>query len=1215
MSRDLRIGLYLTAAMLVVAEAIGMTGIVVSPSAAFRRMFGPENWVFNLGAMALHPLILYVAYAAPNWRAIAGTVLAGLALDLVLLPYVPAPPPPVFLFEFHVLSAGPGLASLAMLVYGSLRANDARRRDGLALLGGLLMLQLYMLANDSYLHLTEALHPATYDAVAYRIDASLGFLPSVTAVLLARTHELGTPILLLAYTLLPYFASLLYALQVRSRLRWPAGFFTIVVVSGAIGYTLYQLCPITGPQYAFGAAFPEAMKAADQYPLQAEVVRPAARNAMPSMHFAWALLLWFNARPLHPAVRSVFALLLGFTVLATLGLGEHYLIDLFAGASAALAMQGLCVRVLPWAHAARRDAVLAGSLLTLAWVLAVRLGADLFSRVPGLTWALAAVTTVVSALLFARLEEAWRPQAVEPPLRAPPAAIPSLPRGTQRAAVALFLISGFAGLVYQVLFSKALALTFGSTSTATYTVLATYMGGMALGAWLGGALAERRGDALRLYGLCELGIGLFCLATPALFRAIQDVYVAAASGIPADAAVLTVFRVGLGALSLAVPTLLMGMTLPLLARFFGGHASLGVPVAILYSANTLGAALGALLAAYVIIPGLGIFKTTLLAAAANLLVALIAIRMQKGLGALPAPAAATPPRAGAAETRALGALALVLLTAGGFVTLALEVNYVHLLAVVAGNSVYAFGLMLFAFLLGLGAGSEFGRRLLAAAASLPLALGFLELGLAGAILGGVFMWDDLPRYFASYGDYPYARSFASRELIRGIVCVLAMFPAAFFIGALYPVAMECVGRAFPRRRLAMLGQAAALNTAGNIAGVLVAGFIALPALGALRSIQALAALSLAMGVAAIALSPWRRRLVAWAPAAMVLALLAAQPRSFDYTALASGANVYFQNQGFGTVIDHAESVDGGLTTVARLEGGSLLTLLTNGKFQGNNALQGEMRAQVGIAVAPLLHTQARDRALIIGYGTGVSARAMHEAGFGVVDIVDLSADIVRLADRHFGDVNGGVTGRRNVNMHITDGRNFLLLHKRQYDVISMEISSIWFAGAASLYNREFYRLLKQRLRAGGVLQQWVQLHHIAPIDILYVLGSVRTEFRHVWLYVIGGQGIIVASNDRARAPSRDAFARLERTASFQPLLQILRSDAGNLLDTLLLDPGGVDALLASVGAAPGVLVSTDDNLFLEYHTPKGNALDGEASWRDNHALLRSFGPRAASVRE
>jgi hypothetical protein len=178
-----------------------------------------------------------------------------------------------------------------------------------------------------------------------------------------------------------------------------------------------------------------------------------------------------------------------------------------------------------------------------------------------------------------------------------------------------------------------------------------------------------------------------------------------------------------------------------------------------------------------------------------------------------------------------------------------------------------------------------------------------------------------------------------------------------------------------------------------------------------------------------------------------------------------------------------------------------------------------------------------------------------------------------------------------------------MLQEREYDLIGMEISSIWFAGAASLYNQEFYRLAKRRLRPNGVLQQWMQLHHIGNNDVLRILGSVRAEFRYVWLYLIGGQGIIVASNDVGAGPSRANAEFLKKTSSLAPLLAILGEDPATLLDSQLLDPVGTDRLLSAFGVAPERWVSTDDNLFLEYNTPRGNVLDGPASHQANKEFI------------
>jgi spermidine synthase len=279
-------------------------------------------------------------------------------------------------------------------------------------------------------------------------------------------------------------------------------------------------------------------------------------------------------------------------------------------------------------------------------------------------------------------------------------------------------------------------------------------------------------------------------------------------------------------------------------------------------------------------------------------------------------------------------------------------------------------------------------------------------------------------------------------------------------------------------------------------------------------------------------------------------------------------------------------------------------LLTNGKFQGNDAVVGEMQAQIGFALAPLLHQDLRGQALVIGYGTGATARVFHEAGFEKVDIAELSADIVRMADRYFASVNANVSKQAGVELHVTDGRNLLLLSDKRYDVVSIEISSIWFAGAASLYNKEFYELVRARLTPRGVLQQWVQLHRLSPIDILTIIGTLRSEFRYVTVYMIGSQGIIVATNDQLRAaPSERAMEMLQQAPGLADVRRIAERDIAELPRDILLGSEGVDRLIASFGDEPSLWWSTDDNLRLEYSTPKANVNDGEKTIRANRSML------------
>ena len=390
-------------------------------------------------------------------------------------------------------------------------------------------------------------------------------------------------------------------------------------------------------------------------------------------------------------------------------------------------------------------------------------------------------------------------------------------------------------------------------------------------------------------------------------------------------------------------------------------------------------------------------------------------------------------------------------------------------------------------------------------------------------------------------------------------------------------------------------------------------FVPLPFFGSLRSLQILAASALCLGLVIFAVLKAPNRVLAGVFPVVITALFLLQPQNLDYQSLSSGANVYFQFQGYGKIIDHAESMDGGLTTVAESRDDKnhrVLTMLTNGKFQGDDSLTREMAAQTSFALCPMLHTTFRNKAAVIGLGTGVSARTINDAGFKYMDVVELSADVLEMAKRHFSHVNNQVFGQPGVNTHITDGRNFMLLQPIQYDLISMEISSIWFAGAANLYNREFYRLAKARLTKEGVFQQWIQLHRISTKDVVSVISTVRSEFRHVWLYFIGNQGIIVAS-DSPMMPSAGTISALDDNGGLKAILNYYGGSAKFLLNNRLLDPISVDQMLSEaerIGMGADDLISTDNNLLLEYSTPKGNVNDYLESLKRNLAFLMLFAP-------
>ncbi|WP_437792512.1 fused MFS/spermidine synthase [Sorangium sp. So ce693] len=789
---------------------------------------------------------------------------------------------------------------------------------------------------------------------------------------------------------------------------------------------------------------------------------------------------------------------------------------------------------------------------------------------------------------------------------------------------ALFFVSGATGLLYEVAFSKLLAYVFGATAYAVSTVLAAFMGGLALGAHLGGRHAASARRPLVVYGALEAIVGAICAVSPFLFEALTSAYVAVARAAPDSLALLTAARAALTALVVVVPTVAMGATLPVLSRILraGAAADGGAPpaehdaarrLASLYAINTAGGAAGALSGAYVVLPHLGIRGALWSAAIANVALGVIAI--SAGLRG-PAPAAAPEARfpevrspearsadapLAASTDRAEPPFLLLLAFASGFLVFAAEVVQTHLLALLIGNSAYAFGLMLAVFLVCLAAG---------AARSPALARrhgeGALSRGLAAAALSlaaTVPLWDQLPRLFAFAGKH--VDGWAGREACRALAALAILALPTLCMGTTFPLLLA---RAAAHADVAArVGRLTSANTLGTIAGSIVTGYLILPALGSERALLAIAlAFALTAVLAAARAGAELPRALALAAAAGALAVLA--PR-WDMARLTSGANVYFAMGPRPERIDFVrEDVHGGVTTVARLAG--VTTMYTNGKFQGDDGP--EMTAQRRFAHFPSLFLRDTRAALVIGLGTGTTTGTIAAYPFERIDVAEISPAIVEASRRFFAGPSLRALDDPRVRLSLNDGRNELLVAAPgRYDLIAIELTSVWFAGAASLYSHEFYELARSRLTEGGVLQQWVQLHHIRRRELAVVVRTMRSAFPHVALFVGGAQGILVASGAPLVA-SGARLAGLDARPSLQATLAGARLE--DLLDALVASDDDLDRLVADAAEDGGPIVSTDDNLYLEYATPKGNVLPYGASLDATLALLERYRTRSPRAR-
>lgn len=829
----------------------------------------------------------------------------------------------------------------------------------------------------------------------------------------------------------------------------------------------------------------------------------------------------------------------------------------------------------------------------------------------------------------------------------------------------LFFASGATSLTIETVFTRLLTYTFGNTAHAVSTVLATFLGGLALGAWLLGRWVDRRAPSLMIYAGLELLVALYCLLIPLLFSLLTEIYVALHHRLSLGEAGLLVVRVLLAAGVIILPSFLMGGTLPAVARFVtSGAADAPWRISRLYAWNTLGAAMGTLCSTYLLMPKLGLRGALAVAAGTNVLIFLIVLLLRGKRSEAVSPleignAAGINSASGGATVLPLSRRGAAVLLAGAFLTgalaLAYEVVWTHALAFFIGNTVYAFGVMLFTFLCGLGLGAQAVARRFHRPETWARALAGSQFALAIVVFATLPLWNRIPDLFAKgYAtafelsllgaalllfvrmtfvvakllrtrragkisrsglaelgvsavlllaifslDWKFfwqleSANFLAGETLRFLIAFYLLILPSFLLGLSFPLLLHLASHG-ARAVGACVGGLYAANTAGAITGSLLAGFVILPAWGTIVSMRASATMNLALGLAfaffLLSLPVARRALLAFVAASLALVFWTGSP-GWHPERMSRGSYVYFTP---GWAIDRVlfmkEDTQGGLTSV--IQSGPTRILLSNGKFQGNNS--GEVGAQVRFAMIPVLFASGFDRALVIGLGTGNTLRTVASFPFRAIEAVEIAPHIIEAAREWFADVNGLVFDRDpRVRVSVADGRNFLLLSRDRYDLITIEVSSIWISGEADLYNREFYELCRARMTDRGVLQQWVQIHHMKTEDFLVILNTAARVFPHV-AFFLGPemQGVLIASPsplaldyDRMERFDADPRVRAELEAIGVPSVWSLAGEMvlyGASLSRAL-------ALLPDLSGRSADFASTDWRPYLEYQTPKGNAL-------------------------
>ena len=379
--------------------------IAAAASIAFLMLIAIRGGFFNFDNKPHLAALISFAFFLHCWtrpRAIEALAAVLIAAAVRLLYGVPHPENGAF-FAIFTYGAFLGLGSLAVLAVQVTRSTgEKRERRRGALTAGLLAPVAFVLVGFP-LRLTIMLHPKTYDYFLYNFDASLGFQPSF---LIGRAFEAIPPLRFacgVAYDLILLVIACFYIGQIVGKKRFQVDVIKVFLGTLFFGTMLYHICPAAGPVYAFGKAFPHGEPPAAQVSIETVGIPQGPRNAMPSLHFACALLVWWNSRSWRFWARALAALFLVLTVLATMGLGEHYFIDLVVALPFTVAMTAASTTSVPMISIERRVALFGGGALTLVWLVLLRSGVNWIQVFPAFSWSMVVATLVVSLALEHRL--------------------------------------------------------------------------------------------------------------------------------------------------------------------------------------------------------------------------------------------------------------------------------------------------------------------------------------------------------------------------------------------------------------------------------------------------------------------------------------------------------------------------------------------------------------------------------------------------------------------------------------------------------------------------------------------------------------------------------------------------------------------------------------------------------------------------------------------
>jgi spermidine synthase len=756
------------------------------------------------------------------------------------------------------------------------------------------------------------------------------------------------------------------------------------------------------------------------------------------------------------------------------------------------------------------------------------------------------------------------------------------PRRFMPGLLLLFVGSGCAALIYEIVWFQLLQLVIGSSAISLGVLLGTFMGGMCLGSLLLPRYIGVDQHPLRVYAYLELGIGAFGLLI--LFG--MPLFTAAYTAVGTTGVAGLVLRGITAAICLLPPTLLMGATLPAISRWVKSTQEGMSWLGFFYGGNIAGGVLGCLIAGFYLLRVYDMAVATYAAVALNLLVAGIALALAGRTEYERA-----PEESGGIE-RAAGAWAVYFaIGLSGLTALACEVLWTRSLSLLFGATTYTFSLILAVFLFGLGIGSSIGSSIAGRTSRPRLALGWCQMLLCVAMTWTSYMvTDSLPYWPINPSINTTSAKIWYTFQLDFVRALWAMLPGALLWGASFPLALASVaqGRQDPAR---LVGGVYAANTVGAIIGAVGGSLLLTIWLGSQKSQQAMIIISaisalLVLDAALVESDAKKGRmrlagtlLLALAMAGAVLLARTIHGVPGDLVAYGRYAAV---RAGEGDIIYVGEGWNASVA-VTRLSNG-VLNYHNAGKVQASSEPQ-DMRLQRMLGHLTTLIPKNASNALVIGCGAGVTAGAVSiDPAVKKLTIAEIEPLVPSVVSTYFAEHNFSVVTNPKTHVHIDDARHFLMTTDEKFDAITSDPLDPWVKGAAMLYSREFFETVKERLNPGGVVTLFVQLYESNTEAVKSEVATFLEAFPNGMVFGNTNEGagydMVLLGQVEPTVINLDEIQQKLARPEYQPIARSL-SEIGmyNVIDLFSNFAGNKQQLAPWLADA---IINRDRNLKLQY---------------------------------